>query len=141
MAMPLPFQEFMSKLRFYCENPVKEADGLSCRLKKNTYKDPINFADFLDFLHSHNEEFPKYHVKFDMQELTVNLGAAFFHAGRLAKFFHKALLQEDIVESMQYLLALGWTEEDFAKIGVSHSSFFRYLKKAQVVASEPTEDK
>jgi hypothetical protein len=142
MALPsaFPLQEFMGQLQEYCEQPIKEADGLTCRLRKATYEDPETFREFLNFIREHRTQFPNYNVEFNIKNLTVDLGEAFFHANRLAEFFKKPIAQKDVLESMKYLLELGWTEENFASLGVSHTSFFRYQKRVQAVPSKLPEE-
>jgi len=64
------------------------------------------------------------------QRIEFHVDTIALHTDRLRGFFQYGVTKSDVAESMSFLLQNGWTEKEFqSEIGLSRSSYFRYLPK------------
>jgi hypothetical protein len=75
------------------------------------------------------------HAKAESGGFKVNL--TILHARQLKDYFNKDVSREEVAESINFLLAHGWTEKQLQdETGVSRATAYRYQHKTQPSQSE-----
>jgi hypothetical protein len=123
------FQELLGELQVFCDPPSEKDGVITLNLKRETYATPNGYKKFLAFLSSHTKLLPKY-MEIKMEKNFIIIDLKKYHIERLRAFFPK-VDHEAVLESMKFLLKLGWTEKTFAEVNINHSRFFRYKKKLE----------
>jgi hypothetical protein len=132
-------QELLGELQVFCDPPTEKDGVITLKMKRETCATSNGYRKFLAFIASRRKLLTK-DIKFKEEKNYITFDLVSFHAERLRAFFPK-VNQEAVIESMKYLLELGWTEKNFAQVGINHSRFFRYktkLRKAESVSIDTT---
>lgn len=117
LATPDSYKEFLQTV-----NPLKKKLRLEYYIEHKSSLKPA------EVVNETNKAFPFISV------IEFYIDVAALHADRLKDYFQNGTSKEDITESINLLLQMGWTENDFQKIGIPHTAYFSYAPESGKVS-------
>ena len=146
---------FLIEMQSYIETTTEKNGKIILTLNQTVLANPDNYSAFLKFFNPLIKELkleyyieqkyvtkpshlPKPNHDFETVDLIeFHIDTMALHIDRLKDYFQQDTTKADIAQSLRFAMKNGWTEKEFqSEIGLSRSTFFRYLSQNEPSTSK-----
>jgi hypothetical protein len=148
-------QTFLTEIQSYIETVTEQNGKIILTLKQEILANPDSYRAFITLFNPLKRRLRlEYYIEqkfvtkpyrlpwtnYDYETVDLiefHIDILSIHIDRLKDYFQQGTSKADVAESIGFIMKNGWSEREFqSEIGLSRSTFFRYMPKNEASTSE-----